>query len=197
MERAQSPDVSFRAWLRATWLGWLLGIPLIVVMALLGEAIGVGGAQVFVGLGMGVGIGLLQQRAIRPLLPGGAAWFWACAVGLAIPFLATDVAGLLGRPLPYSLPLAVLTAGLVVGCWQAWLLRVRLRNAGLWVLASAVGWAGAAGVAGAADVLSRGRYLRGLFGALAYLGAVAGGGFPLALVTAAALVRLQGRPRAR
>ena len=46
------------AWLRATVAGWLLGVPLIVALALLGEAVGVGGAQFLVGVGMGAGLGL-------------------------------------------------------------------------------------------------------------------------------------------
>lgn len=42
-------NIPFAVWLRATWLGWILGNPLVVVMALLGEASGVAGVQVLVG----------------------------------------------------------------------------------------------------------------------------------------------------
>jgi len=60
--------VHLAVWLRATWLGWLLGVPLVVVLALLGEAVGPCGIQVLVGLGMGTGVGLLQGRALRGAL---------------------------------------------------------------------------------------------------------------------------------
>ena len=56
--------MSLSRWVRATWLGWLLGIPLIVVLALLAEGVGVGGAQVCVGAGMGLGVGFMQRRAL-------------------------------------------------------------------------------------------------------------------------------------
>ena len=79
-------------WLRATALGWLLGVPLIVALALLGEAVGIGGAQFLVGAGMGAGLGLTQGRVIRTVLPGSAPWFWSCVLGLAVPFAAVDVA---------------------------------------------------------------------------------------------------------
>jgi hypothetical protein len=29
----------FVSWIRNTWLGWLLGIPIIIVLALIGEAV--------------------------------------------------------------------------------------------------------------------------------------------------------------
>ena len=46
----------------ATWAGWLLGIPFIIILALMGEAVGIGGSQFLVGAGMGTGTGLLQSR---------------------------------------------------------------------------------------------------------------------------------------
>ena len=45
----------FVSWIRNTWFGWLLGIPIIITLALIGEAVHIGGAQVLVGAGMGIG----------------------------------------------------------------------------------------------------------------------------------------------
>ena len=45
---ADAMTVPLAVWLRATWLGWILGVPLILVLALAGEAVGIGGAQVLV-----------------------------------------------------------------------------------------------------------------------------------------------------
>ncbi len=170
-------------WVRATWFGWLLGIPAIIVLALVGEAVGIGGAQVLVGAGMGTGIGLMQGRVIRSMLPKSGAWIWSCVVGLAVPFLVTDIAKATGRDVAYSLFASVAVGGLIVGGWQALILRARLRQTRLWVVASALGWTLAAGTAAVADAVSRSQALRGLRGAVVYLGVVAAGGLILGLIT--------------
>jgi hypothetical protein len=175
-------------WVRATWAGWLLGIPLIIALALLGEAVGIGGAQVLVGVGMGTGIGLTQGRFIRNVLHKSVSWIWSCVVGFSAPFLVTDVSNAIGLGLPYSLPVSVAIGGLIAGGWQSFLLRQWLRRSGVWVVASGLGWTLAAGTAAVADFLSRSRSLRGLWGAAAFLGIVAVGGLVLGLVTGICLV---------
>jgi hypothetical protein len=185
--------VSFPAWLRATWLGWVLGVPCVALLALAGEAAGIGGSQFLVGLGMGAGVGILQGRALRPLHVSPLHWALASAVGLALPFLASDLAARRGWAISYSLFWCVVTGGVIVGLWQAMLLRARALGAGWWVAGSAAGWTLAAAVATAADVLGRTRALRGLAGAAAYLGIVAAGGLVLGLATAAALGRITPR----
>lgn len=177
-------------WLRATWYGWLLGIPLVILLALLGEAVGIGGSQVLVGIGMGLGVGLLQARLIRGLMPKASIWLLSSAAGLALPFLVTDLAPRLGYELPYSLPIAVIVGGLIVGTWQAFLLRRLAASPGWWVSANLVGWTLAAGMAYLADLSLRRQMIRGIAGALAYLGAIAAGGLALGLVTGLILPRL-------
>ena len=184
---------SFYQWLRATWLGWLLGVPAIVVLALIGEALGIGGVQVLVGAGMGAGIGFMQARALRGVLPRVAPWFWSCALGLALPFLFADIAKAMQWNYAYSLYLSVACGGLIVGIWQGILLRSRFRNAALWVAGSMVGWSFAASIAMLSESLTRTHALRGIFGALAYLGVIAAGGLILGLVTGVAFACL--RPR--
>lgn len=178
----------FYQWVRATWAGWVLGIPLIAALALIGEAIGIGGVQVLVGVGMGMGIGLMQGRVIRNVLHRFAPWFWSCVVGLGLPFLVVDIAKAAHWNFPYSLYASIAFAGLIVGVWQAFLLRSHFLNTGWWVAASVVGWNLAAGMAAVADGLFRSRSIRGLWGALAYLGIIAGGGLILGLVTGITLV---------
>lgn len=179
----------FLSWIRATWLGWLLGIPIIIVFALIGEAIHIGGAQVLVGAGMGTGIGLMQGRVIRRLLQKSALWICSCIVGLGAPFLFTDISKVVGWNFPYSLPLAIVLGGLIVGSWQALILRSRLPKTGLWIVASALGWTLAAGTAAMADS-SRARAIRGIWGAVAYLGIIAAGGLVLGIVTGLCLAWL-------
>ena len=79
--------------------------------------------------------------------------------------------------------------GLIVGIWQAVLLWPHVRNARLWVVASLVGWSLAALTISAADVLQRSQSLRGLWGALAFLGVIGAGGVVLGLVTGTAFAR--------
>ena len=169
------------SWIRATWLGWILGIPIVIALALIGEAIHIGGAQFLVGAGMGTGVGLIQSRVIRRILDRGALWICSCIVGLAVPFLLTDLSKFVGWNLPYSLPLAITLGGLIIGGWQALILRSRVRQTGWWLVASALGWTLAAGTAALADS-SRLRAIRGIWGALAYLGMIAAGGLVLGIV---------------
>ncbi len=185
--------LTFRRWLRDTWLGWLLGIPCIVVLALVGEGLGIGGTQAIVGAGMGAGVGLLQALALRSVGLKPLAWIASSAVGLALPFLPFDLAHLFGRSLPYSLPGCVAAGGVIVGAWQALLLRARYAGAGWWVPASILGWLLAAWMAGVSDRLLQAHAVRGLAGAGLYLGPIALGGVAVGLVTGWAL-RYRLRP---
>jgi hypothetical protein len=178
----------FVSWILATWLGWLVGIPLIVVFALVGEAVGIGGAQFLVGAGMGTGVGLMQARIIRRLTNKSALWICSCIVGLAVPFLITDISKFAKLNVPYSLLVIITFGGLIIGGWQMLILRSRIRRAGWWMVASALAWTLAAATSAIADFLPRSHLLRGIWGALAYLGIVAAGGLILGLVTGACLV---------
>jgi hypothetical protein len=181
-------------WVRATWLGWTLGVLLTILAALAGEAIGAGESQTPVGLGMGTGVGIMQARAIRGLVSSRAAWIASSGAGLAAPFLAFDLARAAGLPLTFSLYVAVALGGLATGIWQAMLLRVRLGGRALaWIPGSLVGWSLAAGCAAIADGLPRALSLRGLAGAGLYLAVTLTGGLVLGLVTGLFLVRLGRR----
>lgn len=173
---------ALRRWLRATWLGWLLGVPTIAALAMVGEALGVGGAQFFVGAGMGLAVGLLQARALGRVLPRRRGWILASALGLGLPFAIGDLARLLDHALPYSLPVNVALGGLLVGILQARLLLPHLARAPLWIPTSALAWLAAAGTTAAADALFTARPLPGVAGALAYLGLIASGGLVLGLI---------------
>lgn len=183
-------ELTVRRWTRATWLGWIAGVPLIALFALVGESIGIGGAQALVGAGMGTGVGILQSRALRNVLDRPGWWVWSCAVGLTLPFLAFDLLRLTGHTSPYSVQLAVATGGVATGLWQSYLLRSRAQQAGWWILISAFGWTLAALAAGSADTLTRGHAIRGVTGALLYLAIVGVGGLILGAATGVGLVRL-------
>lgn len=184
-------DYRFGRWVRATWLGWTLGLLLTIVAALAGDVVGVRDSQALVGIGMGAGVGLLQARALCGVVPNPRAWLWSCVAGLAAPFLVFDLARAAGLPLPFSLYVSVALGGLAAGLWQAVLLCPVIRNAWLWALGSVVGWSLAAASASVADRLPRALALRGLAGAGMYLAVVLVGGLILGLVTGLMLVRLE------
>lgn len=183
----------FNQWVRATWVGWVLGIPLIAGLALMGEAVGIGGIQVLVGLGMGAGVGLMQGRVIRAVLHRFAPWFWSCFVGLGLIFLAVDIAKLAQRNFPYYPYSCVALGGLITGIWQAVLLRPHVRKPGWWIAGSVLGWSLAAGLVGVADALFRSRSINGAAGLVAYFGSLVGGGLLLGIVTGAVLLWLRAQ----
>lgn len=180
-------------WVRATFLGWVLGVPVIILLALLGEMVGIGGAQVLVGAGMGAGVGLMQLPLIGAFLPRRAPWFWSSAIGLSLPFLVGDVSKALGRDLPYSLYVCVAVGGLIVGVWQAYLLRARFRALHWWVLSSLIGWSGASTAAAWADQLPKQGAISGVLGLLLYLLVLTAGGLVLGFCTGTTLIRLPSR----
>jgi hypothetical protein len=179
-------------WIRTTTLGWILGFPLVIVLALAGETVGIGGNQSLVGAAMGLGIGWMQGRALRTTLGAARPWIIATTLGLAFPFIIYDLSVALERQLPYQLPYVVAIGGLCVGTWQSLILGRQFRGNGLWIGASLVGWTLAASAAYFADTL-RSSGLRGIVGALAYLGLAALGGPVLGMVTGIALRGLKRR----
>ncbi|HMV48400.1 MAG TPA: hypothetical protein PKD31_11650 [Blastocatellia bacterium] len=188
----------FGGWTCLTAAGWALGIPLIAAMALLGEALGIGGIQVLVGLGMGAGIGWTQGRVMRRLMLRFWPWFWSCVIGLGLPFLAVDLAKLAHRDFPYYPYSCVALGGLLVGLRQAALLRPSFQKAGWqkagwWVAGSVLGWSLAASLVGVADALFRSHSIRGVVGLIVYLGSLVGGGLLLGIVTGAVLVWLRAQ----
>ena len=147
-----------------------------------------------VGAGMGAGLGMMQARVVRSITGRRAPWIWSSAGGLAIPFLLLDVARWLGRVVPDAPTGAVVAAGLTVGVWQAALLRAHVKSSGVWIAASMVGWALAGLAVATADAMGRGLALRGLPGALAYLGVIGIGGLALGVVTGVAMVKSLKHP---
>ena len=131
----------------------------------------------------------MQVRVIRRILPKSVLWICSCIVGLGAPFLLTDLSKFVAWNLPYSLPAAIVLGGLIIGIWQALILRSRLRQSGWWIVASVLGWTLAAGMSALADS-PRLHAIRGIWGALAYLGIIAAGGLILGIVTGLCLAWL-------
>jgi hypothetical protein len=177
-------------WAAATFLGWVIGFFLMLGLVGLGEAVGAGASQAPLGLGMGLGVGLLQARFVALWMGARRrAWIVATSLGLAAPFLLSDLADLGGLGLPYWLPAYVGAGGLTAGLAQALVLRAapsaRPMRIGIWIVASIVGWSLAASTVAVNDAyLPR---IPGLFGALLYVAVVLLGGIALGLVGGAAM----------
>lgn len=173
--------------MRATFFGWALGFVMILVLiGILGLA-GLGDAQFPVGLGMGAGVGLLQARLIARHV-GRRRWAAASAAGMALPFIASDLAGAMAVPLRHSLPVAVVSGGFVAGVMQWRLLAKRSGAAAWWIPASVMGRALAA-----STVAFNERFLPkipGLVGALLYVAVILAGGILLGAATGPALRRI-------
>lgn len=180
-------------WTKATFLGWVLGFVLILVLITLTGAMGLGDFQFGVGLGMGLGVGLMQSRRLTDSLKLRRGWILATAGGAATPFVIADLVGLIGVDLPWSLPLAVVGAGLVSGLLQARILHRGGRAVGWWMAASLLGWSLAAGTVVFNDrVLPR---IPGIPGALLFIAVILLGGVLLGLVQGSVLgVTQRDRP---
>ncbi|MCA9727024.1 MAG: hypothetical protein KC729_05020 [Candidatus Eisenbacteria bacterium] len=179
--------MSFWQWVRATTLGWLLGFVLVIVLSLVWELFG--GVQFMVGAGIGAGVGYLQGRALASVLGRSYRWMVASTVGMGAPFLLTDVLHLAGLGLPYSLPRNVLYGAIVIGVWQAQLLRPVSRRSVWWIPACLYGWAIPAGAIALGDSQApRALKVIGSFGGIFLGGALLG------LATAGCLTWILRRP---
>lgn len=133
----------FRRWVFATSWGWLLGFAFLMLGAVAADLLfGAERAQFYLGLGMGAGIGYAQVRVTTRLLQIGKAWGWASVVGMAAPFVASDLlrAAWPGLSYLYSLWLSATCGGLLVGLLQRPLLRPHAPSAYWWIPASMAGW---------------------------------------------------------
>ena len=185
--RALIDSIPLTAWVRTVFFGWVLGIVMVVFLALIGEAIGARGSQLAVGLGMGLGVGFAQERALRGVIGPSRRWPGVSALGLALPFLIGDASRLFGVPIPYSIYATIVVAGLSIGILQSRLLPASAVTSGRWIVANAIGWTVAAAAVAWADTFTRTLGIRGVAGALIYLGVVASGGVALGLTTGFAM----------
>lgn len=162
-------------WVRATTLGWLLGVLLVILLAMAWNLVA-GDAQFMIGVGMGAGVGLLQVRVVGPRVPSKRAWVVASTFGLGGPFALWDLGSIVGLGALFSLPACALAGALLTGLLQA-----RLFNGGArrpWILASVLGWGIPVAMIAIGDALPRGPgsllSLPAIFFGGAILGAVTG-----------------------
>jgi len=139
-----------QSWIRATTLGWLIGLVMVVVLAMVWDMIG-GGAQFMVGVGMGAGVGYMQARVARAWTGQIQPWLWTSIIGMGVPFVFWDIGSLTGMKALFSLPVCVLAGGLLTGLLQQRLLRPRFERTTWWIPACVAGWGLPAGLIQFAD----------------------------------------------
>ena len=141
-------------WTVSTWVGWVVGIPLILILNFVGSALGVPENQAVIGIGMGLTLGLVQAGMMKGLLREYMSWVWMNMLGLGVGFFVWD---LVREPILVpledilSLMISAGTAGIASG-----LLMDRLINKGRWTVTLltpivALGWMGAAVMVAASD----------------------------------------------
>lgn len=177
----------FSHWIRASALGWLLGIAVTFLLGILWDTVGIT-VQFIVGIGLGLGVGFMQERVLRAWIDPSRPWLWASLAGMGLPFVLADVDTLLGLGIPFSLPLCILIGALLAGILQGRLLNKQFENGLIWIVASLVGW----GVPLGLLALEESGHLPETSGLLA---AMVVGGVLLGVITGPVLQRILNRPR--
>jgi hypothetical protein len=121
-------------WVVATTLGWVIGFAICAWFKAFFESFRSDGAVI------GVCVGILQAIALRGRVKHTGWWIAASLVGFAIGKLAADaiansVAGTVG------FTLGGVAIGTALGVSQWLVLRRQVARAGIWIPATALGWA--------------------------------------------------------
>ena len=131
----------FNRWLWVTFYGWMLGFVAIVILALLGEAIRLGGSQFFVGFGAGLGIGFNQALYLKKKFGTGWWWMWGSALGMGLSFTFFDFGSRVSDQLPqFNLYYSVIGGSLLSSLFQFRVLRNITDRYAWWIPISLSGW---------------------------------------------------------
>lgn len=146
MESLEKQNFKVAKWATSTFLGWLLGFILILVLSVILDTIGIENVQFFTGTGMGLGVGFMQWRTLRRISIDDKRWIWYSVIGMTIPFLIFDLINLLFNYSlgAYMIPVCTALGGLTTGLMQFRILSASSLRANLWIYASFSGWISAA-----------------------------------------------------
>ncbi len=128
-------------WTLSTFLGWLVGIVMIVVLSGVLESIGIEGFQFYVGVGMGAGVGLMQWFRLRRF-GIGIVWVWSSLCGFGAAFLIYDLnVRYSGFPLGSLLiPVCVLVGAVAASYMQVRGAQAPRVVARQWLVRNTLGW---------------------------------------------------------
>lgn len=143
--QAIEQKISFARWIRASFIGWFIGILLILALAIGFDSIGIEHLQFFMGIGMGIGVGYMQWKVLKKAIGIEKNWVWTSIVGLGAPMLLLDLLKMfsnlsLGN---YHLPLSIGLGGICIGLLQHKILAAHSSKSGQWIPGCALGWTAA------------------------------------------------------
>jgi hypothetical protein len=178
---------SLARWIKVCFLGWLIGVVLILLLSSALDAIGKEHMQFYLGIGMGAGVGIAQWFLLKKWMSISTCWKWFSALGLGIPFIVIDLMPTFHFPpkLPLSMVLGSLSAGLL----QFNLLKSFSTKAWLWIPGTMAGWTMAVATVFAVDytkMLSAVNWVLAIINLLLILG----GGVVLGLITGMVLRKI-------
>ncbi|RYD57456.1 MAG: hypothetical protein EOP56_09115 [Sphingobacteriales bacterium] len=140
--KQQTTDVTLGRWTWATFTGWFLSIVAIIALSAAFDGIGIENLQFYLGVGMALGTSYMQWRVLHNAFGTGTTWIWNAVIGMGAPFLAFDLLKIFAdvqlgaNYIIYSVCIASVLAGLL----QFLVLKKYAAKAGLWIIASILGW---------------------------------------------------------
>lgn len=88
---SQSASISVGRWIGITFIGWFLGVAVLLIISSVLEAVSEQSFQFQIGTGIGIGMGLIQYFVLRKRMGIGFEWFWASIIGIGVPYLILDI----------------------------------------------------------------------------------------------------------
>lgn len=125
-------------WTNATFIGWLLGVFLILLLSSILDAAGIQHMQFYLGIGMGAGVGFAQWWMTRKMLELDTRWIWASLFGMGGSFIFFDF--FFSENASTKLISSVLLGAFATGLLQYLLLRKKSARAQLWIIGCFIGW---------------------------------------------------------
>src|SRR5690349_17833965 len=176
-------------WIKATFLGWIVGVLLIVLLSSLLDSFDIEGMQFYLGVGMGAGVAFFQWRVLRKFIPLDTRWIWFSVSGMGIPFVIMDF--LMPTPGSQKLVISISVCALVTGIIQYFLLKQSSPKSQIWIPANFLGWTLAAFCVLAIDYTMEMRdVIPPLIGAIINLLLILGSGVVLGATTGIVLKRI-------
>lgn len=131
-------QITLGRWTKATFLGWLLGVALILVLSSVLDSTGIEHLQFHLGVGMGAGVGFAQWLLLKKRAAMSKNWIWFSILGMGIPFIILDL--MPAEMAPHKIAAGIVSGALATGLLQYQLLKKQFRNAQLWIYGCFTGW---------------------------------------------------------
>lgn len=188
----KSSKLPIGRWTRTTFLGWLVGVVLIIVLSSFLDSIGIEHMQFYIGIGMGTGVGLTQWMLLRKLFAVRTSWIWASIVGMGLPFILLDL--VLADTFSNKLPLSVALGGITTGILQYRILKNHFQKASHWIIGCSIAWILATVTVLTVDytMTVRATGLTNLLLALLNLSLILSGGLILGIITGMTFKKMEG-----